>query len=177
MPDELTTFLYWFLNEPIALLKCPEEDRTLTVHESVMTLTLFRRPPFQVELVVLLPNSPGWPGEHRHPNVDSYEVAWYNTVNFTKNGVICNGAELVVPVQIAQGVFVESGCVRLRPTDWHGTNQLKEGGALISVQHWLNGVEPTSVGNDWLGEPTTEGHAELLKLRGNSAHKLPVITH
>jgi hypothetical protein len=123
--------------------------------------------------VILLPNSPAWPGEHRHPNVDSYEVAWFNTVNFTKNGKICNGPELLVPVEPTPGRFGMAGCVRLLPTDWHGTNQLPEGGALISVQHWLNEVEPTSVGMDWIGEPTTPGHAKLLAERGNSAGALP----
>jgi len=133
-----------------------------------MTMTLFRHPPYQVELVVLLPNSPAWPGEHRHPNVDSYEVAWYNSVDFTKNGELCNGPELVVPVQIG-GVVDNRLCVRLLPTDWHGTTPLKKGAALISVQKWLNGVTPTSVGLDWDGEPTTPGHKTILSERGNSA--------
>lgn len=177
-PDPLTNFLFWFLDSPIGLIKPPDPVagkacNTLTVHESVLTLTLFRNPPFQVELVILLPGSPAWPGEHRHPNVDSYEVAWFNTVNFTKNGKVQNGPELIVPVRVADTQFTLCGAVRLLPTDFHGTNQLVEGGALISLQHWLNGVEPTSVGNDWIGAPTTPGHAKLLEERGNSALPMP----
>ena len=167
--DDLTKFLYWFLQQaPIGMLKPPEMDGTLTVHESVLTMTLFRCDPYQVELVILLPGSPAWPGEHRHPNVDSYEVAWYNSVDFTKNGKLCNGPELVIPVQVGN-VKLHACCVRLLPTDYHGTTRLEKGGALISVQKWLNGVKPTSVGLDWDGEPTTAGHAKILAERGNSA--------
>jgi hypothetical protein len=165
--DDLTTFLYWFLEAPIALLKPPEVG-AVTAHESVVTLTLLKVPPYQVELVTLLPNSPAWPGQHCHPNVDSYEVALFNSLDFIKNGEVCNGPERVVPVKYC-GTTLHAGCVRLLPTDWHGTKPLKGGAALISVQKWLNGVEPTSVGNDWKGEPTTPGHAQLLKDRGNSA--------
>lgn len=171
MTCDLTNFLNWFLRQaPVGLLKPPEQDGTLVVHESVLTLTLFRCPPYQVELVILLPNSPAWPGEHRHPNVDSYEVAWYNSVDFTKNGKLCNGPELVVEVPVAGSNHIQSAfCVRLLPTDFHGTTPLKKGAALISVQKWLNGVTPTSVGLDWIGEPTTDGHKQILAERGNSA--------
>ncbi len=174
-PDPLTNFLYWFLASPIGMIKPPDPSgianafSSLNAHESVVTLTLFRNPPWQVELVILLPNSPAWPGEHCHPNVDSYEVAWFNTLNFTKNGTLQNGPELLVPVQIAPQQFSLMGAVRLRPTDTHGTNQLPAGGALISVQHWLNDVVPTSVGLDWHGTPTTPGHAAQLAEMGNSA--------
>lgn len=174
-PDELTNFLYWFLNEPIGLIKTPDEPRALTVHESVTTLTLYRKAPYQVELVILHPNRPAWPGEHRHPNVDTYEVAWFNTLNLTKNGKIVAGPELNVPVQIGPGIFVHVECVRLLPSDWHGAQGMPAGSCLLSVQRWLNGVAPTSVGMDWEGEPTTEGHAELLKERGNSAGSLPLV--
>lgn len=178
MTCPLTKFLHWFLQQaPVGLVKPPEEDGVLTVHESVLTLTIFRCPPFQVELVILLPNSPAWPGEHRHPNVDSYEVAWYNSVDFTKNGRLCNGPELVVPVPVAGCDHVQQAfCVRLTPDDWHGTTPLKKGAALISVQRWLNGVAPTSVGLDWIGQPVTKGHEALLNERGNSAKASALVT-
>lgn len=171
MTDDLTKFLFWFLQEcPVGLIKPPEQPDTLTVHESVLTLTLFRAEPYQVELVMLLPNSPPWPGEHRHPNVDSYECAWFNSVDFTKNGKLCNGPELVVPVTVGKLTDLRC-CVRLLPTDWHGTTPLKAGACLISVQKWLNGVKPTSVGQDWDGQPVTRGHKQILVERGNSAGK------
>lgn len=169
IPCPLTNFLFWFLNQPIGMIQCPEEPGTLTHYESVFTLTLYRNDPWQVELVIIKPGLPPWPGEHCHPNVDSYEVTWYNNVNFTKNGKVVNGPELVVPVELAKGSFALAKCVRLKPTDYHGINNLPEGGSLISVQRWLNGVKPTSVGNDWRGQPTTEAHAELLRQRGNTA--------
>lgn len=168
-PDELTTFLLWFLSKPIGLLRADTGERAFTQHGSVLTLTLFRSPPFQVEMVIKLPGSEAWPGEHRHPNVDTYEVEWFNTVDLTKNGVVVNGPELQVPVKISETLFALANCVRLRPTDWHGANRVPHGVVLLSVQQWLNGVEPTSVGTDWEGEPATAGHAEILKERGNSA--------
>lgn len=162
--DPLTRFLHWFLERPIALITL-QYPNALIAHASVVTLTLFRSSEFQVELVILLPGAAAWPGEHRHPDVDSYEVAMFNCVDFTKNGVTCNGPEMLVPVQVTnegEPVIQHCMCVRLRPTDFHGTVPLKEGGCLLSVQRWLNGVVPTSVGKNWLGAPVTPGHAAIL---------------
>jgi hypothetical protein len=164
--DELTQFLYWWLHQPNALTLVPLGDNGLIAHESVVTLTLFRAGEFQVELVMLLPNAKPWPGEHRHPDVDSYEVAidTDNASSFTRNGKEVTMPDLVVPVEVAPGEVKNMLCVRLTPDDWHGTKPLgAKGGVLFSVQRWLNGVKPTSVGKNWDGQPVVEGHKAILE--------------
>ena len=42
--------------------------------------------------------------------------------------------------------------VRVLPNAVHGAKAHKDGGCFMSVQHWLNGVSPSSVGNDWKKE-------------------------
>jgi hypothetical protein len=41
--------------------------------------------------------------------------------------------------------------VRIRPGVLHGANVGPKGAAFLSLQHWLEGVAPTSVGLDWEG--------------------------
>lgn len=154
MSDVLTDYLKWFLRQPLALATlAPRTGTTVMDHSSVATLCLHREGQYQVELVLMKPGSPEWPGEHRHPNVDSYEVAVFYPMPFKKNGLLLSGPELVVTVGA-----IKCDCVRLFPTDWHGALSPPYGAAILSVQKWQNHIVPTSVGLDWDGEPTTEGH-------------------
>ena len=41
--------------------------------------------------------------------------------------------------------------VRILPETEHAAKAGPEGGCFLSVQQWLNGVEPTAVGMDWKG--------------------------
>ncbi len=50
--------------------------------------------------------------------------------------------------------------IRVRPNDWHGGIASKNGGAFISIQHWLNGVKPTHVGADWEGTTMGDKHTK-----------------
>lgn len=124
-------------------------------HESVTTMVIHRDRQFQTELVIGHPKAIKWDGEHRHPNVDSVEIALFNCINFTRNKLI-----VAVPDLVINGM----ACVNLKPTDWHGVPYMEEGFSLLSVQMWLNNTIPSSVGLDWEGKPTSQGHAQQLKL-------------
>jgi len=50
--------------------------------------------------------------------------------------------------------------MRVKPGDWHGAIASKNGGAFISIQHWLNGVKPTHIGADWQGTTMGDKHTE-----------------
>lgn len=153
-------------------MSIPLGENGIIAHESVVTVTLFRQGQYQVELVMLLPNAPAWPGEHRHPNIDSYEVAVDddNAPGFTLNGEVFENPHFCVRVLLGAdqgGLPVYKLCpvLRLKPTDWHGTvPRGAKGGVLMSVQRWKDGVSPTSVGKDWEGEPVVEGHKRVLNL-------------
>lgn len=160
MQATLDKFLSWFLHVPVGILEPPRggPGPVILDNQSVLTMCLFRQPPFQVELVVLKPGSAPWPGEHRHPHVDSYEVDLYNNWDFTKNGLDVTQPEFVVPVSLNNGFFSNARAVRLLPSDWHGARCRPEGAALFSVQQWADGVTPTSVGLDWEGQPVDASH-------------------
>lgn len=158
----LEQFLEYFLSRPIGFVTMAQFSGEVRVHEKVTTYTLFRFPPFQVELVLLNPETE-WPGEHRHPNVDTVEVDLNNAVVFTKNGEVRSNPDFTVPVEISPGLVVSCNCVRLLPTDLHGISKVSEkGAAILSVQKWLNDLHPTSIGLDWSGKPTCEGHAKQI---------------
>jgi len=155
--DDLTTFLEWYLEAGLKIFT-PMDDAVHFV-ENVVGTTIYRHGQFQVQLFTATPNTviP----EHLHPNVDSYEVA-LTGMGFTLEG------KTVLPMFAADTKCHDSdlsiahySVVRVLPESLHGALAGPKGGAFMSVQHWLNGVKPTSVGNDWNGEATMgDSHTE-----------------
>lgn len=156
LPDELTAFAnWWFANgRPLR----PPHDFFSKVGGNTGTV-LFRQAPFQVQLFLNDPNSEI--ADHTHPNVDSYEVYVAGDVYFRQNG-----KELLTPDIIATVTPERLLGTRLRihPNDVHGASVGPSGGSFISIQHWLNGVAPSSVHLDWDGPPLDEGHKKTLGL-------------
>ena len=148
--DELTTFLDWYLETGSKILT-PLKDG-VHFYEGVVGTTLYRHGQFQVQLFTAPPNT--IVPQHRHPNVDSYEVAL--------TGVeLSVGGKIRLPMWKADIKCDDSdlsrahySVVRVFPESLHGGRSGPNGGAFLSVQQWLNGVKPTSVGNDWSGGPT-----------------------
>lgn len=154
--DELAHFLSWYLQNMTGIY-APVENG-IHVCEGIYGMVIYRDPPYQVQLFTVAPDTviP----EHVHPNVDSYEVA------LTGMEFYCNG-KTVMPMWfnnskdeindeakywgLAQGAY---NYIRIEPETKHGALSGPTGGAFMSVQRWLNDVEPTSVGNDWYGEAT-----------------------
>lgn len=91
-------------------------------------------------------------GQHRHPNVDSYEVPLCGQIDFYVNGKPISTPERIRAISPRGQSGVYGSYTRILPTDWHGAAFGSGGGAFMSVQHWLNGVPPSSVGLDWEGE-------------------------
>lgn len=151
----LSAFAKWFMAQPLSALRPPGaavyhyETKAGAVHGIV----LYRKAPFQVELFSGVPGRVqglDFP-EHRHPNVDSIEVFLCGEVAFSLNGIASPFTEGLGELA-ADGASAKCGKrVRVRPTDWHSAVLGPESGAFLSIQHWLNGVEPTSVGLDWDG--------------------------
>lgn len=128
----------------------------------VKSAIVHRDPPFQVEFFVV----GAWTGlidPHRHPDVDSIEVGVAGEpVNFNLNGRI---------------IYLRRGePVRVRPQDWHSVASVPGGASFYSVQKWLGGLQPTSVGLNWEGTirslAGTE-HFEALRRHG----KWDVVKH
>ena len=151
----LSAFAKWFMAQPLSALRPPAaavyhyETKAGPVHGIV----LYRKAPFQVELFSGVPGPVRFDDfpEHRHPNVDSIEVLLSGSVAFSLNGDSSPFAGHVSEVA-ADGASLNCGKrVRVRPEDWHSAVLGPESGAFLSIQHWLNGVQPTSVGLDWDG--------------------------
>lgn len=123
---------------------------------NIISLLLYRKPPYQVELFII-PHTTSSFTRHKHPNVDVVEfgltgdAALYinDTPSCSKQDVqnwLC-GIQHTVPIHI-------------KPTDWHSGEGYTPY-AFLSIQHWLNDVNPTSVGLDWIGQPSSQEQEKL----------------
>ena len=162
-PLRLTDFLRNFMRQPL--------DRLFPVvlydFGQVTSLVLYRQPPFQVELINVIAGG-GFPVEHRHPNVDSYEVHFCGDTPLTVNGKPAKMRPMRRPSDVSR-LLPPLYVARIKSTDWHGADNIKVGGSFFSVQEWLNGVEPSSVGFDWEGQPVSMQHERLLNERTSRA--------
>ena len=134
--DELEHYLASVIKEK-PILNPPSNG--LTFVEGLCAYVVHREGQFQTQFIIVNPGIKI--PEHQHPNVDSFEVTVYG-INFTHSGQMA--------LREDQNVFGRS--IRVRPRDIHGGWAGEKGGCFISVQHWQNGVAPTSVGLDWDGE-------------------------
>ena len=153
--DDLTTFLEWWvdagqrINTPL--------DRSIHFVENLTSTCIYRHEPFQVEFVTVKPNT--YIPPHTHPNVDSYEVALRGIEFYSDN-------KTVLPMWFANQKDPNSNLsiahynvVRVLPSSEHSAKAGPEGGCFLSVQQWLNGVEPSAVGMDWKGGSSMgDGH-------------------
>ena len=152
MEDELTNFRDWYLDTHPPLLV--PFNHFLHFVEGVTGLTIYRDGPFQVQLFIAAPNTviPN----HIHPNVDSYEVALNGMEFFLNDDVMLSRERNDTPDGNYSDAMYET--IRVHPDVPHGGIAGKNGGSFMSIQHWLNGVEPTSVGNDWNGDTMGNCH-------------------
>jgi hypothetical protein len=158
--DYLETIKTWYLESAPSVLLYPPCEKPLTHVEGVTGFVLFRKDQIQVQLFLVEPNTEI--PDHTHPNVDSYEVYLAGDLAFRLNG------EMVLPEQIrdmrnedgvSQSLYAS---VRVLPNAPHGATVGPRGGAFLSIQHWLNGVPPTSVGDDWDGKTMGPVHDSFL---------------
>lgn len=147
----LNDFTMWWLSNRDFL---PPHNEALDFNGNLHGVVLFRRDNFQVQLISVKPNSFILP--HRHPNVDTYEIYFSGEHVLTMNGEAHYTMEDVVnKKKTFMGFDLPIGfgiATRIKPTDWHSVNFGPKGGSFLSIQEWLNGEEPTSVGHDWIDE-------------------------
>ena len=160
--DALSHFADWYLNSgKISKIYTPFKNPLLFI-EGVNGIVLYRSKPYQVELFICQPNLviP----EHTHPDVDSYECFLYG-MKFTHSGeTVINNEEALLE---QDGYPINSyQTIRVKPNDPHGGTASKFGGAFISIQHWLNDVEPNHVSSNWSGDSMGKHHSEQAKLNG-----------
>jgi hypothetical protein len=157
--DDLSYFADWYLNSgDIKRIYTPFKNPLLFI-EGVSGVVLYRKNNFQVELFICQPNTiiP----EHTHPDVDSYELFLYG-MKFTHSGeeVITN-KQSEEEMEGMPSYAYET--IRVKPNDPHGGVASKNGGSFLSIQKWLNDVEPTHVSSNWNGDTMGNNHKEQTK--------------
>jgi len=160
--DDLSYFTNWYLTSgKIDRIYTPFKNPLLFI-EGVSGIVLYRSKPYQVELFICQPNLiiP----EHTHPDVDSYELFLYG-MKFTHSGETVMSEEEALEEQDGYPINAYQ-TIRVKPNDLHGGTASKEGGAFISIQHWLNDVEPTHVSSNWNGNSMGKQHSDQAKLNG-----------
>jgi hypothetical protein len=166
MPDVLEEFLDWFLKNSPCIGAVPFHGAVSKI-EGVTRVLWFCQPPFQVEMFITPPNFiiP----EHTHPNVDSFEVYVGGQISFSHSGRFVTHWESDGASEV--GLPAHRGrVIRVRPENLHGGVFGPAGGVFMSVQHWLNGVEPHSVATDYTGTVMGPDHASKVVF-GNAVLK------
>lgn len=130
--DELEQFLNWYMT---SRAQCPPSGEIINDDGRVSEVILFRQGQFQVQLCVVQPNTEG--PDHIHPGVDSFEVYMGGDIIFRKD------REQFMPQRPGKDTL------RIYPNTSHGGTFGNRGGMFLSVQRWLNGVEPTFISRDW----------------------------
>lgn len=121
-------------------------------------VTLYRSGAFQVQLFIFPAGTVVPP--HRHPNVDTIEMHVAGDYDFRVGGV---SAIPLFHLHDRRGPVSRwwGRGVRVRPGDWHDLTVFDAGACFLSVQHWLRGT-PSSVGEDWEGQPANPEHGAQL---------------
>ena len=155
--DELSHFAHWYLSGQVDKVYSPMKNG-LIFFEGLSGLVLFRQGFFQVELFLSPPNT--FIPEHTHPDVDSYEC-FLQGMEFNLNGETITSLNEATKEQDGYPIQMHS-TIRVRPNERHGGKTSDKGGAFISIQHWLNGVEPSNVGLNWDGKTMGTIHTNHL---------------
>lgn len=157
MHRNVVEFARWFLAQPFSALRPPKDGiyEYVTAGGTVHGVVLHREAPWQVELFSVAPGRGGFFPEHGHPHVDSIEVLLGGEIAFTRNGRRVSADEEVFGIASDGASPLCGAQIRVRPGVPHGASLGSAGAMFLSIQHWLDGVPPTSVGLDWDGPPHT----------------------
>ena len=159
--DELENFKIWYLSKQPTINFCVPFSNPLMFIDGISGLTLYRENNFQVQLFICEPNI-NIP-EHTHPNIDSFELFLYG-MKFTHSGKTIIDSDMALKEK-NKIPFCSYQTIRVKPNDWHGGVSSKNGGAFISIQHWLNDTKPTHVSDDWQGEVVGKKHKQQLNMQ------------
>jgi hypothetical protein len=154
--DVLVDFLQWYGANGPAIPMAPAAG--LAWAGNLPGVVLYRSGQFQVQLFLFPAGTVVKP--HIHPNVDTIESHVSGHYDFRVGGVSAIPLDHLQDRSGPASRWWGRG-VRVRPTDWHDLTVFDTGACFLSFQHWLRS-EPSSVGDDWNGEPANPAHAKQL---------------
>jgi hypothetical protein len=163
--QSLEMFLSWAMNSPNfgPMYRIPYGQDYPVVHrvQDVTSTIIYRKDVFQIQLFVAQPNT--IVPEHTHPNCESYEVLMGGDVSFSTHGRWVTEKDFLYlnrNKELIPGTHpFRARCLHIPPDCLHGGVFGPRGAAWWSVQKWLNGVDPSCVGNDYTGKTCGEEHA------------------
>ena len=158
--DPLEQFAKWFINESPRFGLIPFHNAVHNIQD-VISVIWYRKKPFQVQMFIVPPNYviP----EHTHPNVDSYEFYLGGQINFSLNGTwTTEKFENLEPDAFGCAPF-KGHVIRVHPSSLHGGTFGPAGGVFMSIQHWLNDVDPHCVSLDYDGVVVGPDHLKKVK--------------
>jgi len=136
---ELEEYLKFVTNDlKISPWLSPEDSVSFV--DGIHSHTLHREGQFQVQLFILRPNViiP----EHIHPNIDGFEIAMRGVTLVHSGQIVSTPYDTNL---LGRAIFVGHD-------QWHSGYSCEKGGVFMSAQQWLNGVKPSSVTDDWVGD-------------------------
>ena len=129
---------WWMKEKPFSVPKNPMRY----FGPEISGVVIFRKDQFQAELYIGRPHASA--PRHSHPNIDSSEIGIAGLAVFD-----CD----------LKDYNKNKTRIHVHPNEMHTAHMGRVGGCFISFQKWSEGVEPTSVGYDWVGEAIDEKHA------------------
>jgi cytoskeletal protein CcmA (bactofilin family) len=142
----LVKFARQVLSTSMLQLKAPVEGAIHT-YGSINGVVIHRDGNFQAELFVINGNIEI--PSHGHPDIDSIELYVSGDVDLLVEG------KSVMPEGDKHGFMV-----RVFPNQEHSAHVGPDGGCFMSIQHWINGIPPSSVGLNWSGDPHEQEQKE-----------------
>ena len=153
-------FAEWYRDNKYPLR--PPSDGRVYVTDETFSYVLYREGQFQAELYLVKPGL--LPPEHSHPTVDNIIMVLGGTIECSVNGQLMD-AKPYWDQTNADGTSVMFGVLtgELTYPSTHSVGGGPNGSAMISFEHWPEGVKPTSISLDWEGNPVGNIHANELK--------------
>jgi len=147
--------------------RVPMNANLVRRYDGITTAVWYRDGDLQVQLVMI----PPWSiiGEHGHSNIDSFEMYIGGDLVFSRDGYwVVEDDDIVPENPTPEGANPRSGnIIRIHPGQLHGGVVGPNGGIFMSIQQWLNGVEPSCVGDDYDGIPVGNDHISNIKISNN----------
>ncbi len=141
--DDLTDYAQWFMAAAPTHHRRPVGE--VVHYDPATAIVMDRDEQFQVELYTF-PAGVDIPA-HKHPNVESIEIGICGQLLVFLDGKCVQGP---FSMERAAVTFMNRG-FRIPANIDHYVSLGPPGGAFFSVQKWLNGKIPTSIGDDWAG--------------------------
>ena len=124
-------FNWWCQNKP----QKPPQGQIINDDGMVTEVILYRDDCYQVQQCIVSSNAEL--PDHIHPEVDSFELYMSGDITFRRDG------HFFIP----QRPGLDN--LRILPSSSHGGTFGPRGGTFLSIQRWLDGVEPDFISRNW----------------------------